>query len=43
MAGRVYQIAADIFIRPTPRMVDGLEELAKFIHPELFGVPEGAE
>jgi len=37
MAGRVYQIDADIFVRPTPRMVDGLEQLAKFIHPELFG------
>jgi iron complex transport system substrate-binding protein len=38
MAGRVYQIEADIFVRPTPRMVDGLEQLAKFIHPALFGV-----
>lgn len=37
MAGRVHQIDADIFVRPTPRMVDGLEQLAKFIHPELFG------
>ena len=36
MAGRVYQIDADIIDRPTPRTVDGLEQLAKFIHPELF-------
>jgi len=36
MAGRVYQIDADIINRPTPRMVDALEQLAKFIHPELF-------
>jgi len=35
--GRVYQIDADIFVRPTPRMVDGLEQLARFIYPELFG------
>ena len=40
MAGRVYQIDADIIDRPTPRMVDGLEQLAKFIHPELFGEQE---
>lgn len=40
MAGRVHQIDADIFVRPTPRMVDGLEQLAKFIHPEIFGLPE---
>lgn len=34
--GRVHQIDADIFVRPTPRILDGLEELARFIHPELF-------
>ncbi len=33
MAGRVYRIDADIFARPTPRMVDGLEQLAGLIHP----------
>lgn len=37
VADRVYQIDADIINRPTPRMVDGLEQLAKIIHPELFG------
>lgn len=39
MADRVYQIDADTFVRPGPRIVDGLEQLAKFIHPELFGMP----
>jgi iron complex transport system substrate-binding protein len=34
--GRVYEIDADIFGRTTPRIVDGLETLAKIIHPELF-------
>jgi len=33
---RVYEIDADIFGRTTPRIVDGLETLAKLIHPELF-------
>ena len=33
---RVYQVNSDIFGRTTPRSVDGLEELAKLIHPELF-------
>lgn len=44
-AGRVY--AADgssYFSRPGPRLVDGLEILAKMIHPEFFGrsFPKGA-
>ena len=34
--GQVYEIDADIFGRTTPRIVDGLETLAKLIHPELF-------
>jgi iron complex transport system substrate-binding protein len=33
---QVYEIDADIFGRTTPRIVDGLETLAKLIHPELF-------
>jgi iron complex transport system substrate-binding protein len=33
---RVYEIDADIFGRTTPRIVDGLETLAKLIHQELF-------
>jgi iron complex transport system substrate-binding protein len=34
--GQIYQIDADIFGRTTPRIVDGLETMAKLVHPELF-------
>ncbi|MBI3763957.1 MAG: cobalamin-binding protein [Chloroflexi bacterium] len=34
--GIVFSIDADIVDRPGPRIVDGLEALAKMIHPELF-------
>lgn len=34
--GRVYPFNDDLVSRPTARMVDGLEELVKLIHPELF-------
>ena len=34
--GQVVEIDADIFGRTTPRIVDGLETLAKLLHPELF-------
>ncbi|MFQ6000723.1 MAG: ABC transporter substrate-binding protein [Anaerolineae bacterium] len=34
--GAVYPIDGDIISRPGPRIVDGLEELARIIHPELF-------
>ena len=33
---RVYEIDADLTSRHAPRIVDGLEKLAEFIHPELF-------
>jgi iron complex transport system substrate-binding protein len=33
---RVYKIDSDIFGRTTPRIVDGLETLAKMAHPEAF-------
>jgi len=33
---RVYEIDSDLTSRPGPRIVDGLEKLAEFIHPELF-------
>jgi iron complex transport system substrate-binding protein len=35
--GRVYGINADLTNRPTPRIVEGLELIARMIHPELFG------
>jgi iron complex transport system substrate-binding protein len=34
--GQVVEIDADIFGRTAPRIVDGLETLAKLLHPELF-------
>ncbi|TET30747.1 cobalamin-binding protein [Candidatus Aerophobetes bacterium] len=33
---RVYAINADIISRPGPRIVDALEEIARFIYPALF-------
>ena len=33
---RIYQINSDIIERSGPRVVDAIEQLAKFIHPELF-------
>ena len=33
---RVYEINTDIVGRPSERMIDGLEQLAAMIHPELF-------
>lgn len=34
--GRVYKINDDHLARPGPRAVDGLEEIAKVLHPEAF-------
>jgi len=33
--GRIYGFNDDLVSRPGPRLVDGLEELVKLIHPEL--------
>lgn len=33
---RIYEVDENILIRPGPRIVDGLETLARIIHPELF-------
>jgi len=33
---RIYVVNAELFDRPTPRLVDGLEVIAALIHPELF-------
>jgi iron complex transport system substrate-binding protein len=35
--GRVYSINADLTNRPGPRIVEGLETMARMIHPEIFG------
>ena len=36
LAGRVYRINDDHLARPGPRVVDGLEEMAKALHPDVF-------
>ncbi len=33
---RILVINSDLILRPSPRIVDGLEELARAIHPEAF-------
>jgi iron complex transport system substrate-binding protein len=33
---RIFIVDGDLFNRPTPRIIDGLETLAGIIHPELF-------
>jgi iron complex transport system substrate-binding protein len=35
-SGRVYKINADIISRPGPRLVDALEQIARYLHPEKF-------
>ncbi|MGB8707913.1 MAG: cobalamin-binding protein [Dehalococcoidia bacterium] len=35
--GRLYKIDGDLIHRPGPRIVEALEQMAQFIHPELFG------
>jgi iron complex transport system substrate-binding protein len=35
--GHVYVVDADIISRGSPRIVDALEEVAKDLHPDLFG------
>ncbi|MBA2308490.1 MAG: cobalamin-binding protein [Pseudonocardiales bacterium] len=40
-AGNVWAVdATSYFSRPGPRLVDGVEILARILHPEIFGVPE---
>lgn len=36
LAGRVYKINDDLLARPGPRLVDGLEAMARALHPEAF-------
>jgi len=35
-SGRVYTVSGDLLHRYGPRVVDGLEQLARFVHPEAF-------
>ncbi len=44
--GRVYVLAgqaANVLVRPGPRIVEALDILAKILHPEIFGEPAGPE
>jgi iron complex transport system substrate-binding protein len=34
--GRVHIVDSDLIDRPSPRIIDGLEELARILHPERF-------
>jgi iron complex transport system substrate-binding protein len=34
--GRVYLIDGDLLTRPGPRLVDGLEQIARALHPEAL-------
>jgi iron complex transport system substrate-binding protein len=36
VARRVYEINGDLLSRPGPRLVDGLESMARDLHPEAF-------
>ena len=36
LAGRVHKINDDHLARPGPRLIDGLEEMARALHPEAF-------
>jgi iron complex transport system substrate-binding protein len=36
LAGRVYKINDDFLARPGPRLIDGLEAMARALHPEAF-------
>jgi iron complex transport system substrate-binding protein len=35
-SGRIYVIDSDLILRPSPRIVEGLEEVARAIHPGAF-------
>ncbi len=37
--GRIHLMDSDLIDRPSPRIIDGLEELAKVLHPERFKKP----
>jgi iron complex transport system substrate-binding protein len=36
LSGRVYGINGDLLSRPGPRLVEGLEQMARVLHPEAF-------
>lgn len=43
-SGRVWAVdATSYFSRPGPRVVDGVEILARLLHPEIFGAPDAGQ
>ena len=34
--GRIYTVDSDVVDRPSPRIIDGLEAIARILHPEAF-------
>ena len=34
--GRIHMVDSDLYDRPSPRLIDGLEELASLLHPDVF-------
>lgn len=42
-SGRVFHLDNNLLLRPGPRVVQGLEEMATRIHPEAFGKSENPE
>ncbi len=38
-SGRIYAVDTNLVERPGPRIVQGLEQVAKCVHPEIFGLP----
>ena len=39
---RLYQVKADLVNRPGPRVIEGIEGLARLLHPELFPLKDTA-
>jgi iron complex transport system substrate-binding protein len=39
---RLYQVKADLVNRPGPRVIEGVEGLARLLHPELFSLKDTA-
>ncbi len=37
--GRIHLVDSDLLDRPSPRIIDGLEEIARVLHPERFKKP----
>lgn len=38
--GRIYLVDSNLFDRASPRLVEGLERVARLIHPECFRTDE---